>query len=105
MHNTVRVIATVASNLKGRDLAWEFVKTNWEELDRRYGEGGFALMELVSVAGRFTTRERLDDVRAFFDENPVPGADRSVRQALERIELNVAFLARNRDGLADWFAG
>ena len=105
VHNTVRVIANVASNRQGRDLAWEFVKTNWEELDRRYGEGGFALMELVSVAGRFTTGERLDDVRAFFDEHPVPGADRSVRQALERIELNVAFLARNRDGLAAWFAG
>ena len=105
VHNTVRVISSVASNLKGRDLAWEFVKANWEELDRRYGEGGFALMELVSVAGRFTTQERLDDVRAFFDAHPVPGADRSVRQALERVDLNVAFLARNREGMAAWFGG
>ncbi len=104
-HNTVRVISSVASNLKGRDVAWEFVKANWEELDRRYGDGGFALMELVSVGGRFTTRERLDDVRAFFDANPVPGADRTVRQSLERTELNIAFLDRNRDGLAAWFAG
>ena len=104
-HNTVRVISTVASNLEGRDVAWEFVKANWEELDRRYGEGGFALMELVSVGGRFTTRERLDDVRAFFREHPVPSADRSVRQALERTELNIAFLDRNREGLAAWFAG
>ena len=104
-HNTVRVISTVASNLEGRDVAWEFVKANWEELDRRYGEGGFALMELVSVGGRFTTRERLDDVRAFFREHPVPSADRSVRQALERTGLNIAFLDRNREELAAWFAG
>ena len=103
-HNTVRVISGVASNIEGRDAAWEFLKANWEELDRRYGEGGFALMELVSVGGRFTTREKLDDVRAFFDEHPVPGADRSVRQALERTELNIAFLDRNRDDLAAWFA-
>ena len=104
-HNTVRVISGVASNVVGRDVAWEFVKANWEELDRRYGEGGFALMELVSVGGRFTTRERLDDVRTFFEANPVPGADRSVRQALERTELNIAFLDRNREGLAAWFGG
>jgi puromycin-sensitive aminopeptidase len=103
VHNTVRVVTNVALNLDGRDLAWEFLKANWEELDRRYGEGGFALMDLVSIAGRFTSQSRLDDVRRFFEEHPAPGADRSVRQALERVELNIAFLDRNRDGLAAWF--
>ncbi len=104
VHNTVRIVTNVASSLRGRDPAWEFVKANWAELDRRYGEGGFALMNLVSITGRFTSRERLDNVRGFFEDNPAPSADRSVRQALERIQLNIAFLDHNRQGLAAWFA-
>jgi puromycin-sensitive aminopeptidase len=79
------------------------VKANWPELDRRYGEGGFALMALVAIAERFTSQERLDDVRSFFEHHPAPSADRSIRQSLERISLNIAFLNRNREGLAAWF--
>ena len=45
------VITLVAGNTLGRDeLAWQFLKDNWDELDRRYGEGGFAIMRLVGIA-------------------------------------------------------
>ena len=105
MHNTISMVASVAMNRLGRELAWEFLKQNWDEFDRRYGEGGFALMNLVSVTSRFTTPERRDDVERFFTDNPAPSAERTIRQSLERITLNVAWLDRNRAGLADWFAG
>ena len=53
--DTIRVIVTVASNRHGRNLAWEFVKDNWDEINRRYGDGGFALMRLVGMTSLFTT--------------------------------------------------
>ncbi len=105
VHNTVRMVVGVASNRRGRDLAWEFLKANWEEFDRRYGEGGFALMRLVAITERFTTHQRLEDVQRFFADNPAPGAERTVRQSLETIRLNIAWLDRNRKELADWLAG
>jgi len=77
---------------------------NWTEFHRRYGEGGFGLMTLVDITGRFTTEERLADVRSFFEENPAPAAERSVRQSLERIRLNSAWLDQNREHLERWFA-
>ena len=55
IQDAVLVIVSLAGNLKGRDLAWEFIKSNWGELDRRYGAGGFAIARLVSVGGGFTT--------------------------------------------------
>ena len=103
VHDTVSVITLVAGNTQGRDLAWQFLKDNWPELDRRYGEGGFAIMRLVGIASAFNTLEMRDDVERFFTDNAAPGAERTVRQALERIRLNAAWLARNRDELADWF--
>ena len=104
-HNTIGIMARMAGNPKGKDLAWDFLKSNWAEYDRRYGEGGFGLMTLVSTAGRFTTKEKLEDVERFFTDNPVPAAERTIRQALEAIRLNVAWLEKNRGPLAEWLAG
>ena len=102
--DTVLVVIAVAGNRHGKDLAWEFVKTNWDELDRRYGRGGFAIMRLVGITGAFTTTERAQEVEEFFREHPAPSAQRTIQQSLERIRLNVKWLESNRQGLAEWFA-
>ena len=90
--DTIRAVVFVASNRHGRDLAWQFLKDNWDEFDRRYGEGGFALMRLVSISSLFTTEEKRREVIEFFDAHPVPAADRTIRQGLERMEINIAWL-------------
>ncbi len=105
VHDTITSVIFVAGNRQGRDLAWQFLKDNWAEFDRRYGEGGFGLMRLVSIASNFTTGEMREDVERFFREHPAPAAERSIRQSLERINLNIAWLGRNRDELAEWFVG
>ena len=103
-HNTIGVIARTAANPKGRDLAWDLLKANWPEFDRRYGEGGFGLMTLVSITGKFTTQEKLEDVEKFFAETSVPAAERTIRQSLEAIRLNIAWLEKNRGPLATWLS-
>ena len=100
--DTIFAVTGVGGNPQGRDMAWEFVKSNWTEFDRRYGSGGFGLMRLVSLCGNFTNKERLDDVESFFAEHPAPAAERTILQALERIRLNIKWLERNRDELAVW---
>ncbi|MFQ5552500.1 MAG: M1 family metallopeptidase [Thermoplasmata archaeon] len=104
IQDTIIVIVGVGANRFGRDLAWDFVKENWAELDRRYGRGGFALGRLVSITDAFSTPERVDEVEAFFQANPAPAAKRRIQQALERIRLNGRWLEKNRADLADWLA-
>ena len=98
LQDTIFVVSAVAANNQGKDLAWEFLKEQWDEFDRRYGGGGFGLMRLVAITNSFTTNEKRDDVAAFFEAHPTPAAERTIRQALERITLNVAWLDRNRGG-------
>jgi puromycin-sensitive aminopeptidase len=102
--DTITVISAVAANLRGREPAWDFVKANWAELDRRYGGGGFGIMRLVSITNNFADLEKLGDVETFFQEHPAPAAERTIRQALERIRLNAAWLENNRSELAQWFS-
>ena len=97
------MITAVAANLKGRQLAWQFVQDNWPELDRRYGDGGFGLMRLVSICSNFVAAEKAAEVEAFFREHPAPAAERTIRQALERIRLNGKWLELNRAELAGRF--
>ena len=52
----------------------------------------------------FTTQERLDDVKQFYGAHPVPAAERSVRQVIEGIELNVAWRNKNKDDASNWLA-
>ena len=102
--DTVRVVAGVAANPHGRELAWEFAKVNWEEFDRRYGGGGFLLIRLIeSVTSHFTTLEKAQEISEFFQVHPVPSAVRTVQQSLERIRINTRWLAHNRESLAAWF--
>jgi puromycin-sensitive aminopeptidase len=100
--DTITVISAVAANLRGREPAWNFVKNNWSELDRRYGGGGFGIMRLVSITNHFADLEKLADVENFFREHPAPAAERTIRQALERIRLNAAWLEMNRPALGQW---
>ena len=102
--DAIRVLVSVAMNRAGRDLAWDFLKDNWTELDRRYGEGGFALMRLVSIGSLFTTEEKRQEVADFFAAHPAPAAERTIRQGQERMAINIAWLAQNRDELRRWFA-
>ena len=102
--DTITVVTGVASNPKGRDLAWNFVKSNWGEFDRRYGGGGFGLMRLVSICSHFNSQDKADEVDSFFAEHPAPAAERTIRQAMERVRLNIKWLEINRQELSDWFA-
>ena len=101
--DTIMVITAVAANLRGRQPAWQFVKDNWAEFDRRYGDGGFGLMRLVSICSNFVDADKLAEVETFFQEHPAPAAERTIRQALERIRLNARWLELNRAELAGRF--
>ena len=100
--DTPLVIISVAANRFGRDLAWDFVKENWSEFDRRYGKGGFMIMRMVSITEDFNTMERANEVEAFFQANPVAGAQRTVQQSLESIRLNARWLELNANPIAEW---
>ena len=101
--DTVLVVVSTANNINARDMTWEFVKNNWSELDRRYGKGGFAIMNLVTIAGLFTTVDKAEEVELFFQNNPTPSAERTIQQSLERIRLNANWLDKNRNNLNNWF--
>eukprot|EP01094_Clydonella_sp_ATCC50884_P018431 TRINITY_DN3410_c0_g1_i1.p1 TRINITY_DN3410_c0_g1~~TRINITY_DN3410_c0_g1_i1.p1 ORF type:complete len:545 (+),score=171.06 TRINITY_DN3410_c0_g1_i1:258-1892(+) len=97
--DAVFVIGGVAANPKGRDLAWEFLKEKWTQLVETYN-GGFLLSRVVSsCVANFITEEEEVAVRTFFDANPSPAIKRALDQALETVQNNRSWLARDGDAL------
>ncbi len=88
----------------GLDLAWSFIKDNWDELYRRYAEAGVLLRRLVHVAGEFTTTEAAKDVERFFRAREAPEVRRAVLQSIEKIRVNAAWRKRNGKDLDRWLA-
>ena len=101
-HNTIGIVVGIGNNSSGEELAWEFLKNNWGEFNRRYGEGGFSLMRLVGTPSNFKTLETLKDVESFYQSNPNPSADRSINQTIENIKINIAWMQKNSQIIGEW---
>jgi len=101
--DTPIAIISVASHPLGRALAWEFVKQHWKTLLKRYHDGGLGLLtRILGITAGFHTQEKLRDVERFFRTHRVPGTGRVMRQSLELIRSNIAWLERDREDLRGW---
>jgi hypothetical protein len=48
--------------------------------------------------------KRAEEIKQFFARNPVPSAERTLRQSIERIENCAALVARQSPALEAWLA-
>ena len=101
-HETISVIVQSCGSHNGRELTWQFIKENWEELDRRYGEGGFGLMYMIQALSGFTNNSALKDIDQFFKLNPVPAAKLALLQTKETIKNNIKWIEYNETDLSNW---
>jgi puromycin-sensitive aminopeptidase len=101
--DTCHFIGRIAKNKNGRDLAWEFFKENFDMFRSRY-KSGFLISHLVkSVSEGFVNEEKAAMIQKYFEENPLPGSERNVSQAVETIRLNSAWLFRDGASIKKFF--
>ena len=101
-HETISVIVQSCGTHNGRKLTWEFMKENWKELDRRYGEGGFGLMYMIQALSGFRSNVALKDIDEFFKSNSVPAAELALLQTKETIKNNIDWIEYNKTDLSTW---
>jgi len=98
--DTLGLISGVIYNPAGEKLGWTFVKSRWPNIEKIVG--GFNTGGLVASTGSFCDASMQDDVKNFFTSHPVPAAERSLRQAQERVNYCVQFKAQQSSVLASW---
>ena len=96
------VIGNVSFNVKGRDLAWDFVKANYPMLMNRYKQSILFIRMIQYTTENFTTEERAKEIEQFFMDNHNP-AERTVRQSIESIHINATWRQRDEANLQKYF--
>jgi puromycin-sensitive aminopeptidase len=91
------MVSAVMHNVYGRELAWGFVKTNWDQMDRRFPKQGIRRM-----CGGITGLCRPDlerDVLEFFHARKIDLGGKTLDQYLEQLRIGVSFGDRCRGDL------
>jgi puromycin-sensitive aminopeptidase len=96
--NAAFVIRLALLNRSCGPQAWEFVRRHWEPLLDKLPENG--VVRMLEGIRTLTQPEVAADIRGFFAEHDVPAGHKTLEQHLDRLEVNVAFRAREADRLA-----
>lgn len=97
--DVLKVVNFVWANPYGRAAAWDYLKTNWSGIEKRFG-GGHLFSRFMLPAGHFTEIDEANDIQNFFKKHPSVGIERTVAQAIEQIRSNAAWYARDEENIA-----
>lgn len=86
----------VGSRRHGRQ-AWEFVKENWEAANETFPNN--TIVYMVDSVKLLNTADDVANTTAFFADHPIEQAAATLRQVLERQQINTALRARDGDAL------
>ncbi|XP_039714358.1 LOW QUALITY PROTEIN: aminopeptidase N [Pteropus medius] len=100
-------IISIANNVIGQSLAWDFIQSNWKKLFQDYGGGSFSFSNLIQgVTRRFSTEFELQQLEQFQENNKDVGfgsATRAMEQALEKTKANIKWVKENKEVVLAWF--
>ncbi|KAL8197337.1 UNVERIFIED_CONTAM: hypothetical protein K2H54_020589 [Gekko kuhli] len=100
-------INSIARNVHGQSLVWDFVRANWKTLFNQYGGGSFSFAGLIqTVTQRFASEFELQQLEQFQRDNADVGfgsGTRALEQALEKTKANMNWVAENQAGVLQWF--
>ena len=97
------LISAVAANRLGLQLTWTWLQSNWAAILVKWTQSS-SLSRIVSSLSNLTTLQSKQQVEAFFASHAHPGAERAVKQAIERIESNAAWIARDYAATSEWLS-
>jgi aminopeptidase N len=98
--DTGTLLAGLLARPWSRQQAWTFIKTRWPQLTERLGTFGMPI--IVQATSNFCTADAATDVKQFFAQHPLPAAERSIAQSIEKITACAAVAERQTRPLSKW---
>ncbi len=97
-----RLFNALLSNGASRDVAWTYMKAHWDKLAEQVTSFGGA--GAVAGLGNFCTAASRDDVETFFKTHTAPGAQRTLRQSIERMNNCIEFRSLQQANMEAWLS-
>ncbi|HEX3682346.1 MAG TPA: ERAP1-like C-terminal domain-containing protein, partial [Bryobacteraceae bacterium] len=94
------LIAGVMGNPAGQKLGWDFVRQHWPAIEK--SGGPFASADVIGATASFCDATMRDEVAGFYSAHKIEAAERTYRQAIERINNCVDLKSQQEPHLASW---
>ena len=98
--DALQLIDSVLANPAGEKLAWEFIQSHWDAVQK--AGGPFASAQVVSATSSFCDAEMRDQVTNFFAAHRIEAAERTYKQSIERINNCVDLRSQQQPQLSSW---
>ena len=95
-----RVIGAVMANPAGRQVAWDFIRRHWPEVDAKLSN--YTDASMVSITGVFCDTAKRDEVQQFFTEHKIPAAERELKLTIEQINACTDVRQHQQPLLQSW---
>jgi hypothetical protein len=75
------LLGALMGNPHNRKAAWAFVKEHWPQVEAKLTN--FSTGSVINSAALFCDAGDTDEAQQFFTQHPIPGTDRTLKQAVE----------------------
>jgi puromycin-sensitive aminopeptidase len=99
--NAPYLMNSLLLNTSGRYEAWDYIRSHWDEMTRKYPDNALPRM----CEGVVSLIDREDEVKKFFQEHRVRLGGKIIDQHLERLAIAVNFSRREGKHLASTLKG
>ena len=103
-----QIVVAVSSNNIGRFLAWDWLRSHWEELTAYYDPAvNVYVGRIISAVARdFNTKFLLSELEAFVREHEeeLGTATRDAGMMIESSRANVAWMEKHYHTIVDWIS-
>ncbi|XP_013911753.1 PREDICTED: endoplasmic reticulum aminopeptidase 1 [Thamnophis sirtalis] len=98
------IVLSVGRNPYGYQLAWKFLKQNWQKLVKKFDLGSHSLAHMITgITNQYSTKEQLAEVKNYFSSMDKSTSElRAVQQAIETIEENIQWMDKNLEKIKTW---
>ncbi|XP_024032686.1 aminopeptidase M1-like [Morus notabilis] len=82
----------LAVGIEGREVAWTWLKDNWEHISKTWGSGFLITRFVSAIVSPFATFEKVKDIEEFFASRTKPSIARTLKQSIERVNINAKWV-------------
>ena len=96
--DTKIVIAQLLGNEAARPIVWDMLRERWDAVQKKTGEFDGTTV-IVNSLSAFCDAGRAAEIKTFFAARPVPEAERTLAQAIERVNACAALASAQKPKL------
>ena len=94
------IISSTAEPVANHQVAWDFIKSNWPRISPKLAT--YSPGTVIKTAQYFCEPTLKADVESFFTQHPIAGAERSLRQTVEKIDNCLSLKEQQQTNLSEW---